>query len=74
MSTEDTEFKDEETKTSYKEEKVFSVRVHVYAVFSLCVCTQSIPPQQIKQPLSEYILYCIVCTTFTRNCVQKYNH
>ena len=27
-----------------------------YAVFSLCVCTQSIPPQQIKQPLPEYMV------------------
>ena len=27
-----------------------------YAVFSLCVCTQSIPPQQNKQPLPEYMV------------------
>ena len=66
MLTED----NEETKTSYKEEKVCSV-LWWYAMFSLCVCTQSLPPQQNKQqPLPEYMtpadavkLYIEVTTT-----------
>ena len=52
VSTEDTDFKEE--CTSYKEEKVCSVLCW-YAVFSLCVYTQSISPQQNKQPLPEYM-------------------
>ena len=52
MSTEDAEFKDKDTN-----EKVCIVLCW-YAMFSLCVCTQSIPPQQIKQPLpaAEYMV------------------
>ena len=71
--TEDTEFKDEETKISYKEEKVCSVLCwYAVSLFSICVCTQSLPPQQNKQPLPEYMtpadavkLYKQVTTTLT---------